>query len=65
MVYHLYGVFSQLQGSVSLPMLFTIFVHSFSQSIILPTNSVHGASVLIYNVNDIFYLFPANLDTNN
>ena len=56
--------FSQVQGSVSLPMLFTIFVQSFSQSIILPTHSVHWASFLIYNVNDIFYLFPANLDTN-
>ena len=45
--------------------LFTILVHSFSQWIILPTNSVHWASFLIYNVNDIFYLFPANLDTVN
>ena len=41
----------------TLPMLFTIFLHSFSQWIILPTNSVHWASFLINNVNDIFYLF--------
>ena len=41
----------------TLPMLFTISFHSFSQWIILPTNSVHWASFLIDNVNDIFYLF--------
>ena len=41
----------------TLPMLFTISLHSFSQWIILPTNSVHWASFLIDNVNDIFYLF--------
>ena len=41
----------------ALPMLFTIFLHSFSEWIILPTKSVLWASFLIDNVNDIFYLF--------
>ena len=52
----------------TLPMLFTISLHSFSQWIILPTNSVLWASFLIDNVNDIqwiyFACFPANLDAN-
>ena len=41
----------------TLPMRFTIFLHSFRQWIILPTKSVHWSSFLIDNVNDIFYLF--------
>ena len=44
---------------VTLPMLFTISLHSFSQWIILPTNSVHWASFLIDTVNGIFYPFSS------